>query len=139
MLHREKLFTSTWQNTGMKNQVIWIYQTKERNGKLGDKVGKYSALSADHQRIYHVIYGDTAVDIDGFVYYAEDPVHFEDGNTPQSACNQFIMSCEEVFFGNYTDVYFKDMAEAMIDMSDRFGLGWQMEELYSVDSTITNR
>jgi hypothetical protein len=86
-------------------------------------------------RIYHIVYGGQAVNFNGFVYYAEDEVHFENGNTPEYACRQFIDNCEEVFYDGYTTVWFKDIADNMIAMSERHGLGWVVEEY---DDTITH-
>lgn len=134
----QKLYTKTWQNMGMDNQPIWVFKTPTPNGRLGNKVGDYVALSSDFRRTYNITLNDTAVYFKDFAYYVEDPIHWEDGNKPGYACREFIQGCEEVWFDGYATVWFKDIAENMMAMSKRFNYGWVIEE-YSEDYEIGYR
>lgn len=126
------LVANMWQNTGMPNQPIWVYNAEREDVGLGERVGDYVALSADMSRMYRIMYDGIAVEYQGFMYYAEDEVHKEGGNTPEYACHHFIECCEKVFTDGYcTNVWFKDIAENMIAMSERLGLGWVMQEQYN--------
>jgi len=118
-----KLYTNTWCNTGMPDQVTWVYETEEPNGKLGDRIGRYCAISADRRRIYTI--GNDYVWFGDYGYYPE--ADEEAGLTTDLLCMRFVEDCEELFNRRRVEVWLDDIAKAMMAMSEMLGLGWVME------------
>ena len=125
----KKLYTNTWHNTG--NEPIWVYQTEEPEGTLGSRVGNYVALSKDMSRCYHIY--PSFVEFLGYNTIFDG----EEGLTEELLCQQFVLSCEEVFCYRHTTEYVEQIVQAMIKMSERFGLGWVVEEYYDRDTYET--
>lgn len=129
-MQEQKLYANCWQNTGMPNQTIWVYNTPMPDGKLGDAVGDFMAVSPDYNRCYKV--RPTAyVEFKGFVYYPE-PEYDEEYCVLdiETKCYMFIEHCEDIFKSYaFTDVWNEEVAINMMALSERLGLGWVMEEI----------
>ena len=131
------LHTNFWQNKGMSEQPIWVYKTEEPDGKLGEAVGNICAISDDMKR--HYLITSYAVAFQDFWYYADTTVEGldEDGtykDNMELLLHSFVQDCEEVFTSCRAYVYFKDVADNMMSMSERLGLGWVLEESYDADT-----
>ena len=126
------MYTRSWTNTGMKDQVTWVFDTLEKDGTLGSHVGDYCAISADKMRFYRIT--PYMVEHMGFCYYpGEDEESMEEllecGFDKNMLCMQFVDDCEEVVTRGYADVWIKDVADNMMAMSERLNLGWVVEEI----------
>ena len=129
---KEMLYTNTWTNTGMPNQPTWVYNAQTQDATLGEKVGDYCAISSDMRRVYKVQYNDCCVEHRDFCYY---PTQDEEiGLCTDTLCCAFIDHCEEVFNDGRAFVLLDEIAENMLDMSERLGLGWVSEEWYDTDT-----
>ena len=118
------LYTNFWQNTGMPDQPIWVFSAERKDAKFGERVGDYCAVSADMSRHYRIMYNGVCAEYEGFCYYPDgknwdDVEHF---------CCAFVEHCEEVFSKGRAFVYHDEIAENMLEMSVRLGLGWVSEE-----------
>lgn len=134
----EVTYTKEQQNTAMEHQPISRYKTEDSNAPLGD-TERYTAFSYDRSRRWEISKDHYIIlaDKDGgeaFAYYPEDCSMEEDGYDVDLCTYTFLHSSEEVFSGdNFTDVYIDTVAVAMMEMSEKLGLGWKMENLYCAE------
>lgn len=129
------LYPKAWTNTGMPNQVTWVFNVVNPDDTLGDHIGDYVAVSADKQRVYH-IHGSkhsAYVEFNGFCFYPADENDHEEwveyGFDADSLCRCFVTSCEEVFNDEKAEVPCDIIVRNMIEMSKRFGLGWVKDSI----------
>ena len=128
---KKELYTNTHQNK--PNQPIYVYRTETPNGTLGEHIGNFTMLSADMCRSYNIhSKGKSAsVEFKNFCYY---PVNIPEGYDDEYACREFVLSCEEIRTDGYTDVYCKEVAENIMDMSKELDYDWVMEETTDSDT-----
>ena len=133
----KELYTQCWRNTGMPEQVTYVYHTEEPDGKLRDAIGDVVAVSYDMQRQYTI--KSYAVAFRDFLYYADlevDQLNEEDDfyeHNMSIFLYCFVDGCEDVFTKGRVEVPFKDVAHSMMAMSDKFKFGWKMREATSDD------
>lgn len=131
------LYSKEWQNTGMDKQPIYRWNTFDCNDKSGDH-DRYLVDSDDRSRTYGVTpWGVTIINLydepveEDFVYYADEECSMlEDGFDRGVLIHAFIHDSEDVWTRGRADVYFKEVAENMIAMSERYNFGWVVEELW---------
>lgn len=129
-----ELFVNTWQNTGMKNQPIWVFQTETPDGTLGNYVGDYVALSADMRRAYHLDGLSIRFPFGDEKYIPVDDVDEEAGLTRDGLLRQFVEYAEKVFVYGRCFCYFKEVAEALVRCANAVGYKWILQEGYDSDT-----
>lgn len=128
-------YVKEWQNTGMDKQPIYQWVTFNPEDKSGDHQNYY-VYSHDRMRVYKVAPSYVIFKMinnpEEFAYYPdEDGLLKEDGLDRGTLKHIFIHSCEEVFSHNtYSNVCVKEVAQNMILLSERFNLGWELEEYF---------